>query len=408
MTVKRALIALAATAAIATVVVLTIDPAPAQADPAWTDSLQQAREESRKTSKPIMIDFTGSDWCGWCTKLKDEVFSTPQFKDWASRNVVLMEADFPRQKQLTAAVKQQNTALMRQFQIEGFPTIVFITAAGKELGRTGYVPGGPGPWIEQADAILAANKPAALKLRGTLTEGLAFAKAKGLPLLMVLANDEGAKQAEPLAKDPAFIKYANAWTAVVAVKDPQTGEQAKAMDELLAKYKLTKAPLLIAAIDPAADKLLYSTAGPVEPAKLIDELKKVVQPIPYQGAWIEDYEQATLIAAQRSRPMMLDFTGSDWCGWCIKLDDEVFSTDEFKTYAKDSLVLVKLDFPRKKQLPADLKKQNEGLLRKYRIQGFPTLIILSAEELPMGKMGYMEGGPGPFIEKLKQTTKAAT
>jgi protein disulfide-isomerase len=121
--------------------------------------------------------------------------------------------------------------------------------------------------------------------------------------------------------------------------------------------------------------------------------------------WEEDYEKAAKKAEQEKKLMLLDFTGSDWCGWCIKLDKEVFSKNEFKKYAKENLILVKIDFPRGKSQTAALKKQNQELAAKYNIQGYPTVIVLDASGQKVGELGYMEGGPQAFIAELEKLKK---
>lgn len=122
-------------------------------------------------------------------------------------------------------------------------------------------------------------------------------------------------------------------------------------------------------------------------------------------AWLTDAAKAQAQAKADKKLVLLDFTGSDWCGWCIRLNKEIFSKPEFAEYAKKNLVLVEVDFPRKKQLTADQKKANGALAAKYQIEGYPTLIILDGNGRKVGKLGYMAGGPKPFIaelEKLKQ------
>lgn len=123
----------------------------------WVTGWSKASGLAATAKKPILADFTGSDWCGWCIKLKQEVFATPEFTAWAKDTVVLLEVDFPRKTKLEAALAAENEALAKSSRIEGFPTIVFFDAAGKELGRLGYQPGGPKPWIAAADKILAAK-----------------------------------------------------------------------------------------------------------------------------------------------------------------------------------------------------------------------------------------------------------
>lgn len=117
--------------------------------------------------------------------------------------------------------------------------------------------------------------------------------------------------------------------------------------------------------------------------------------------WLEDFEKAKVKAKAENKKILLDFTGSDWCGWCMKLDEEVFSKKEFKEYAAKNLILVELDFPQGKKLSKALQKQNKDLAAQYGIRGYPTIIVLSPEGEPAGKLGYVEGGPQAFIGKLE-------
>jgi thioredoxin-related protein len=127
----------------------------------WETDINKAISVSNKTKKPMLLFFTGSDWCGWCIRLQKEVLKTPEFAAWAKKNVVLVELDYPRRTPQTDAIKTQNAGLQDAFGIQGFPTIYFATAklkGGKPsftgLGSTGYVAGGPKAWLEVADGIL--------------------------------------------------------------------------------------------------------------------------------------------------------------------------------------------------------------------------------------------------------------
>jgi len=115
-------------------------------------------------------------------------------------------------------------------------------------------------------------------------------------------------------------------------------------------------------------------------------------------AWQTDYAAAKSAATQQNKYMLLDFTGSDWCPYCIQMDKEVFAKPVFSTFAGQKLILVKLDFPRKANQSAAEKSQNQELAKKYSIEGFPTYVLLD----PSGKeirrqVGYLEGGPQAFI-----------
>lgn len=131
----------------------------------WHTNIDKAMEISKKEKKPLMLFFTGSDWCGWCIRLQKEVFYKKEFVKWAKDNVVLVELDFPRKKQLEPTLQQQNYSLQSAFQVQGYPTVWFVNSDTKEgktnftqLGSTGYVAGGPEAWISGANQILANNK----------------------------------------------------------------------------------------------------------------------------------------------------------------------------------------------------------------------------------------------------------
>jgi len=99
--------------------------------------------------------------------------------------------------------------------------------------------------------------------------------------------------------------------------------------------------------------------------------------------------------------VLLDFTGSDWCGWCIKFDKDVLSTDKFASYAKSKLVLVTLDFPSHKEQDAALKHANQEIKKRFGVNGFPTFVLLNSAGRELGRQtGYLKGGPDAFIAEL--------
>lgn len=111
--------------------------------PLWYEKLDDAVAASTKTGKPILADFTGSDWCHWCQLLKKEVFDTPEFAAWAAQTVVLLEVDMPMVKAQAPEIKKQNEALCAKFDIQGFPTVLILDAKLKQVGQLGYMAGGP-------------------------------------------------------------------------------------------------------------------------------------------------------------------------------------------------------------------------------------------------------------------------
>tara|TARA_R110002096_G_scaffold14981_5_gene52864 strand:+ start:1853 stop:2707 length:855 start_codon:yes stop_codon:yes gene_type:complete len=258
----------------------------------WLTDFEVAKATAKKEGKPILADFTGSDWCGWCIRLKEEVFSKEEFQKWAKKNVVLLELDFPRKTEISDELKKQNRGLAKKYGVRGYPTVLFLDAEGEVLGKSGYLKGGPGPWIA------------------------------------------------------------------------------------------------------AAEKAIGNADGEA-------------------SAWVTNYKAALKQAKKEKKLILADFTGSDWCGWCIRLKEEVFSKEEFTEWAKDRFVLLELDFPRKKQLPDELKKQNAELAKEHSIRGYPTILFLNARGKKVGKSGYVKGGPTAWIEaaekelgsKLKKSKK---
>ncbi len=263
----------------------------------WFTDFEVAKAVSKELKRPMLVDFTGSDWCGWCIKLDREVFTKPAFKKYAKENLVLVKIDFPRRQSLSKEQLEANNKLKDQYNVKGFPTVFLMDSDGKVFLKTGYREGGPDGYV------------------GMLSEA-------------------------------------------ISKQNPQ-------------------------------DK----------PA--IEEKKAVEAPVA-DGLWLTDYQAALKLAAEQNKPVLLDFTGSDWCGWCIKLDKEVFSKDEFKKYAEENLILVKIDFPRKGTQSAELKKQNEELSQKYGIEGFPTIVLLNSKGETIGETGYQPGGADKYVEMLKQ------
>jgi protein disulfide-isomerase len=117
--------------------------------------------------------------------------------------------------------------------------------------------------------------------------------------------------------------------------------------------------------------------------------------------WETDFAKAAQSAKASNRYLLLDFTGSDWCGWCMKLDAEVFSKKPFKEYAEANLVCVEVDFPREKKLRKELREQNEKLAKEYGVRGYPTIVLLDPDGKKVGTTGYEEGGPAKYVENLK-------
>ena len=118
--------------------------------------------------------------------------------------------------------------------------------------------------------------------------------------------------------------------------------------------------------------------------------------------WLTNYEQALSEAKEQNKPILIEFTGSDWCPPCMRLEREVLSTDTFKAFAGDSLVLLYVDFPRRKQLSEEQTAHNNNLAKQYGIQYFPTVFVLDSSGKVISQIQYQGGGPDPFIASIKK------
>jgi len=119
--------------------------------------------------------------------------------------------------------------------------------------------------------------------------------------------------------------------------------------------------------------------------------------------WETNLETALQKAKTENKAVMVNFTGSDWCQWCIRLSDEVFSKSEFEDYAEDNLILVRLDFPRSIEQSNETKMYNNQLAQRYGVQGFPTILLFNSQGKMVLQTGYQPGGPVSYVEHLKNS-----
>ncbi len=168
---------------------LLLAAAPAlRAELKWTTDYKAALTNAEATGKGVFLNFTGSDWCGWCFKLKAEVFDKPEFAAFAEANLVLVEVDFPRRKAQSDELKKQNQLLQAQCRIEGYPTLVLMNGKGQQIGTYGYMPGGPGVLIGQIKQ----------------SPGITWKSAEAPPAAKAEKID---KAADPFAGMPTGVKY---------------------------------------------------------------------------------------------------------------------------------------------------------------------------------------------------------
>ena len=261
-----------------------------KAEVVWLTDFEAAKKQAAEQKKPILMFFTGSDWCGWCKKLHADVLDKKDFQEFAKDSVILLELDFPNSIPQSDELKKQNKALGEKFKVNGYPTMVLVAPDGeKELDRTvGY------------DADLVKKLKKAVK------------------------------------KDAAAAKKKSGETSA-----DEVGEEL---------------------------------------------------------AWLTDFEAAKKQAAEENKPILMFFTGSDWCIWCQRLHEDVLDGDEFKDFA-EKLVLVELDFPQGKEQSDALKKQNRELGDKFKVDGYPCTVVLASDGET--RLGTLSGYAKDYIDRIQ-------
>ena len=276
---------------LAAFVALMIAALPALAGPKWYTDLDEAKAVAAKENKPLLVDFTGSDWCGYCIKLHAEVFDKPEFEAFA-KNYVLVELDFPSKKPQPAEEKAKNKATQTKFGVSGFPTVLLIDAkSGEAYGRqSGYGPGtGPKAYIEKLSAFknTAEGRAALVAESKKASEASAKRAAQGAKVRAAIE----AKDFDAVCKllDEDFADAQGSRKAVVSINkalmsqriDPANKERAlkwadQAITECAGDEKM------LASIKSMRDRIAAGTnlsqPVPVKPAaKPAAEVKKVDQ-----------------------------------------------------------------------------------------------------------------------------------
>ena len=367
----------------------------------WSTSYPDVTANAKESGRPIMALFTGSDWCPPCKQLEANVLSQDAFKQWAKDNVELLYLDFPRNKPQTDEQKAANRALQARYEIRGYPTVVFMTADGEVISsQSGYGGMTPDAWIADAEKKLEGHIRPNLKLTTDLASAVRSAKSDKLRSLLVIHADETAY--EHLIHNEAIVSLAKQRLIVAA-------DSAK---PLLANLADARA-------DAAATLVDMSGAKPVLPAQLdhltpADALATAIRDalprLEYEaGTWLTDLELAKAIAEQEDKPLFIDFTISDLADDAAALmRKQVIETDTFKTHAAEHYVLLRVDFPQRRELPRATFQTRLSYAMAYSVQGLPSYVITS----PSGKShhliaGYQEGGPEAFIKQLNKAMPVA-
>jgi len=120
-----------------------------------------------------------------------------------------------------------------------------------------------------------------------------------------------------------------------------------------------------------------------------------------ENIWIDDYSVALTMSQETGKPILINFTGSDWCVWCMRLAEEVFNQAAFLRFAEENLILLMIDFPRNIKQPDEVVNNNRVLAQRYNIAGFPTIFIIDKDEEVIATTGYRPGGVEAYIQHLE-------
>lgn len=408
-------------------------PAPRRPSPAppkdkqsatWLTSFPNATGQARKDDKLIMAYFRSSDWCDFCKKLDREVLNTSLFADWAAKNVVLLDVDFPAEKRQAPGLKKHNDALKDRYSVIKTPTFVFLDADGEPITRCGFETarlrdtepkGEPKAFIEYLDNVVK-NRPRKQEIvsQQNLAEGFAAAKQHALPLLMLITqgeSEETTRIARDLVANQKFVRFVNTHMAFVRVNWPVDDDNTLESLEFLAfahRQNIPPLPLQLVVWDPHQRKVTarIPKVDPVKVEPALLRLRDALPKIDYTGKWLEDYRLAQAIAAQLDRDILIAFTSMDSSEWSQRQDKEIFQQEYFKEYARKNLVLLRIDFPKSGKQSDKIAEQNRLLAEAHGVRGYPTVVFINPRGQKFGEAKYMKGGPQAFIESLDALRKA--
>ncbi len=375
----------------------------AQTPAGWTNSLKEAITRARSENKYIMALFTGSDWCEYCKLLDQEVFSTQAFSNWAEKNVIKLYLDFPKFHRLPDNISAQNIAIIQKLGIQGFPTVVFFTPRGEPLTSLGYLEGGGANWVKQIEMLL----PKTLKIDTSLTDAISDSAQSNIPLLLGVynSNSPDSKSAEEKINQTFSIpELALPSGTEIILARIDTAKLNKKESALLNRLTNNKPASKVILLNSNRDPLFSSTFDNTDAAELARKISTFIKKPDYNGKWLQDYSEGLKLARLYNKPLLLFFTGSDWCTYCEQMQKNIFQTEEFAKKSKD-YILVELDYPRTFELPENIKMQNEVILNAFNIQGFPTVVVETSNGTPIGGIGYNSQSVDEFFKTIEDSLK---
>lgn len=400
----------------------------------WMTDFDAAKARAAKEDKAVLIDFTGSDWCGYCIKLRRDVFDKDDFNVYAKDKFILLEIDQPRKIKMDPEKLAANRKLAETYGVDGYPTVLVVDSEGTLMGGFCGYPGSADEVQDLLDnaydnykKLKDAGKDKKLEVLRTIYDELdedLQECADSLRRAIIAADPEdkaGLRKAMAAKEERRGILdelheaptpqrcleiidahlpgiSAENRTGLLAMKElillntaRSVDDVIKARDTIAAALETEKDPKIIAAIRKNIEERYKD---PAETLRLIrdDEEEEEEEAEPEEAqptpaaqqeapeqklSWETNFEAAAQRAEREGKLLLVEFTGSDWCGACMQMHRSVLDKPEFADGIHPGFIPVCLDYPRKTKQPAELRKQNSELARRFAIQGFPTLLVLT-------------------------------
>ncbi len=389
----------------------------------WNKNFDAACKYAKKADRLILAYFSGSDWDEWGKKLQKEVLSSDNFANWADKNVIIFNADFPGNTRQDL-FKKQNEDLKVRYQVSVVPTFLLLDADGEVVARATYenlklLPsepvGHPQAAIDFLDGIVK-NRPETEKLvvQPSIEAANANAKAHKLPVLLLLTKPDPIKpptpmllEADKLVQNQRFIRWCNINVSFIRAKWSDSLEKTAdgaLLNEMILKFKLGPADAQLIMYVPGEEtfrsRALAFNANDMAP--MMTRLTRDLPLIAYKGTdWLNDVRLARAILSQQNkREMFLYFT--DGSEFCKKIEEEIFQKEEFSTWPFFAFVFVRLDYTKGVERPKWLDDQNRSQADLYGIRGYPYVVLVNPKGQKIGEAKYLKGGPKPFLAELKK------
>jgi thiol-disulfide isomerase/thioredoxin len=259
-------------------------PRPAAAMEGWLTNYEEALAAAERTDRPVLVLFTGSDWCPHCKTLEDAVLSTDTFRSWANDKVVLLMIDLP-QNGISQAVRSERSQVCIKYGVRTFPSVLLLKSDGSKLAaQTGYTGQSAETWLTRfqeqmpAPQVAKAADQSPGKVHESLDEAVETARGRKRPILLVVARPGDSKarsHSESLINDPEFESFAreNFVVAKVAPRGETGSQSAQTLENLLGGAELPPDSVELIVTDDGQTPL-FSQSGTQPASRIVSGLRR--------------------------------------------------------------------------------------------------------------------------------------